>query len=421
MKPFRKYSLLVVGGLLLTAALNAQEPVQDTTSIDLPEGMSYPLDSLLSEWKIQTHIAVNPECTPLETDPKFPDSVYIDRLSRIPAVMEMPYNDIVRRYIDAYTVRMREKVSLMLAAANFYMPLFEQALEAYGLPLELRYLPVIESALNPTATSRARAVGLWQFMLATARIYGLEVNSLVDERRDPIKSSYAAARYLQTLYGMYQDWNLVIAAYNCGPGTVNKAIRRAGGKADYWAIYNYLPRETRGYVPSFIAANYVMTYYCEHGICPMNVVLPADTDTLHVNQRVHFQQIAAYCNISVEQLRSLNPEVKTDVIPGSAQKPYALRMPINAVTAYIDNEATIVAHRADELFKNRRTVNVASTARATTTAVAGSGKATRYRIRSGDTLSSIAERHGVRVSQIKQWNGMTSDRIAAGKYLNIYQ
>ena len=227
-------------------------------SIDLPKSMTYPLDSLLNDWKAKNYIDLGKDCSTAEINPLFSDSVYIDRLSRIPAVMEMPYNDIIRKFIDMYAGRLRNQVSFMLSACNFYMPIFEEALDAYGLPLELRYLPIIESALNPSAVSRAGASGLWQFMIGTGKIYGLESNSLVDERRDPIKATWAAARYLKEMYDIYGDWNLVIAAYNCGPGTINKAIRRANGETDYWKIYNYLPKETRGYVPAFIAANYVI-------------------------------------------------------------------------------------------------------------------------------------------------------------------
>ena len=262
-------------------------------SIELPQSMTYPLDSLLNDWKAKNYIDLGKDCSTSTENPLFSDSVYIDRLSRIPAVMEMPYNEIVRKFIDMYTGRLRNNVSFMLSACNFYMPIFEEALDAYGLPLELRYLPIIESALNPSARSRVGASGLWQFMLATGKMYGLESNSLIDERCDPIKATWAAARYLKDLYAIYQDWNLVIAAYNCGPGTINKAIRRAGGKTDYWEIYNFLPKETRGYVPAFIAANYVMTYYCKHNICPMETNIPDATDTIQVTKNLHFEQLAA--------------------------------------------------------------------------------------------------------------------------------
>ena len=273
--------------LFAAPATHAQESVEvlirengteRQESIELPKSMTYPLDSLLNDWKAKNYIDLGKDCSTSTVNPMFSDSVYIDRLSRMPTVMEMPYNEIVRKFIDMYAGRLRNQVAFMLSACNFYMPIFEEALDAYGLPLELKYLPVIESALNPSAVSRAGACGLWQFMLATGKIYGLESNSLVDERRDPVKATWAAAHYLKDMYDIYKDWNLVIAAYNCGPGTINKAIRRSGGKTDHWEIYNYLPKETRGYVPAFIAANYVMTYYCKHNICPMETDIPEATE-----------------------------------------------------------------------------------------------------------------------------------------------
>lgn len=392
-------------------------------SIDLPKSMTYPLDSLLNDWKAKNYIDLGKDCSTAEVNPVFSDSVYIDRLSRIPTVMEMPYNAIVRRFIDMYAGRLRNQVSFMLSACNFYMPIFEEALDAYGLPLELKYLPVIESALNPSAVSRAGASGLWQFMIGTGKIYGLESNSLVDERRDPIKASWAAARYLKDLYDIYGDWNLVIAAYNCGPGTINKAIRRANGETDYWKIYNYLPRETRGYVPAFIAANYVMTYYCDHNICPMETNIPVSTDTVKVNKNLHFEQIADICNVPLEQIKSLNPQYKKQIIPGNS-KPYTLRLPIEAISTFIDRQDTIYAHRAGELFPNRRTVEVKDKApqtRGRRAAVSGRGKLSHHTIRKGETLSSIAGRYGVSVKEIQRWNGMSGTRISAGKRLKIYK
>jgi membrane-bound lytic murein transglycosylase D len=290
-------------------------------------------------------------------NPTYPKEEFVARLSRIPSVMELAYNDIVQRFIDRYSGRLRYSVSYMLGAANFYMPLFEQALETYQLPLELKYLPIIESALNPKAVSRVGASGLWQFMLATGRQYGLEVNSLVDERRAPVKSSYAAARYLRDLYRIFGDWNLVIAAYNCGPENINKAIHRAGGEKDYWKLYPYLPAETRGYVPAFIAANYIMTYYCEHNICPMTTRLPAQTDTVVVNKNVHIEQIAAVLDLDADMIRSLNPEFRRDVIPGLT-KPYAIRLPLAETGRFIDNQDSIFAYRADELLTKRLEVTI---------------------------------------------------------------
>ena len=410
---------------LVFSTLYAQEKVETITvrndqgeneEIELPQGMLSATDSLYLDWISKNYITPI-SCESGYSNPNISDSVYIDRLQRIPAIIEMPYNDIIKKFIDQYTTKLRETVSFMLSANNLYMPIFEEALEIYGLPLELRYLPVIESALNPSAVSRAGATGLWQFMLTTGKLYGLESNSLVDERRDPIKATWAAARYLKDMYNIYKDWNLVIAAYNCGPGNVNKAIRRAGGKTDYWAIYNYLPRETRGYVPAFIAANYVMTYYCKHNICPMETNIPQATDTVQVSRNLHFEQIADICHIPLEEIKSLNPQYKRNIVPGNS-KPYTLRLPTEAISSFIDNQDTIYNHRSTELFKNRRTVaSVGTRSKAT----AGDGELTYYKIKQGDTLGTIARKFGVSVRQLRSWNGLRNNNIRAGRRLKIYK
>ena len=427
-------ALLTVCGWFSSSTVQAQESVnvlihengtERQESIELPRSMTYPLDSLLNDWKVKNYIDLSKDCSTSTDNPLFSDSTYIDRLSRMPTLMEMPYNEIVRKFIDMYTGRLRNQVAFMLSACNFYMPIFEEALDAYDLPLELRYLPIIESALNPSAVSRAGAVGLWQFMIGTAKIYGLESNSLVDERRDPIKATWAAARYLKEMYDIYKDWNLVIAAYNCGPGTINKAIRRAGGKTDYWEIYNYLPKETRGYVPAFIAANYVMTYYCKHNICPLDTNIPDATDTLQITRNLHFQQIADICGTDIEQIKSLNPQFKKSIIPGES-KPQTLRLPLADISTFIDRQDTIYTHRSNELFKNRRTVTPADPSAKrkgskATVVTKGNGEPIYYKIRSGDTLGSIAQKYGVSVNQLKSWNGLSSTRISAGKSLKIYK
>ena len=339
--------------------------------IEFPEAMTYDLDSLLNLYMSKTYLSGDNDCQMKDVNPVYSKDTYVERLSRIPSVMELAYNDVVQKFIDRYSGRLRYSVSYMLGAANFYMPIFEEALEAYQLPLELKYLPIIESALNPKAVSRAGATGLWQFMLATGKQYGLEVNSLVDERRDPVKSSYAAARYLKALYRIFGDWNLVIAAYNCGPENINKAIRRARAAAghaqddtpitaadkDYWHIYPYLPAETRGYVPAFIAANYIMTYYCDHNICPMTTRLPAQTDTVIVHRNVHLEQIAGVLGLDIDMIRSLNPEYRHDMVPGLT-KPYAIRLPLADTGRFIDNEDSIYAYRADELLNKRFEVTI---------------------------------------------------------------
>lgn len=324
--------------------------------IEFPEAMTYDLDSLLNEYMAKTYLTSG-DCNMRNENPHYPEEVYIERLSRMPTVMEMAHNNVVQQFIDRYASRLRGTIAYCLGAGNFYMPIFEEALETYQIPLELKYLPVIESALNPKAVSRVGAAGLWQFMPATGRQYNLQMNSLVDERRDPIKASYAAAHLLSDLYKVFGDWNLVIAAYNCGPGNVSKAIQRSGGSKDYWQIYPYLPRETRGYVPAFIAANYMMTYYSLHNICPMSSRLPAQTDTVMVTKKIHLEQIAKVLNIDIEMLRALNPMYRHDIIPGNTE-PYVLRLPLSDVNRYIENEDAICNYRANELLTNRTIVEV---------------------------------------------------------------
>ena len=324
--------------------------------IEFPEAMTFDLDSLMGLYMSKTYLSTG-DCNMKDENPTFTPEEYIERLRRMPTIMEMGYNEIVQRFIDRYMGRLRHSVSFMLGAANFYVPIFEEALEAYQVPLELKYLPVIESALNPKAVSRVGATGLWQFMLGTGKQYGLEVNSLVDERRDPVRASYAAARYLRDLYRIFGDWNLVIAAYNCGPGNINKAIHRSGGLKDYWQLYPYLPAETRGYVPAFIAANYAMTYYCEHNICPMSTRLPLQTDTIVVDRDVHLEQISAVLDLDIEMLRSLNPQYRRDIVPGTTKK-YAIRLPMADTGRFIDMQDSIYSYRATELLTKRAVVDV---------------------------------------------------------------
>lgn len=417
--------------------------------IDLPEAMTSEYDSLLSVYNSKTYLKVNTECNMPDINPVYDKETYKERLARIPSVIELPYNDVVQKFIDRYSGHLRRSVSIMLGAQNFYMPTFEEALEAYGLPLELKYLPVIESALNPNAVSHVGATGLWQFMLNTGKRYGLEVNSMVDERRDPVRASYAAAQYLRDLYHIFGDWNLVIAAYNCGPETINKAIHRSKGEKDYWQIYPYLPKETRGYVPAFIAANYIMTYYCDHNICPMQADLPAKTDTVVVNRDVHFEQVAKVLDMDVEQIKQLNPQYRRNIINGSA-KPSSLRLPAALVGKFIDNEDSIYAYHPDELLTKRTEVEVnestPSYQRASVSSSKGkgstrnnhgnsnnnrgkkgkkgrkngkSGGERNITIRNGDTLSDIAKRNGTTVKKLKKLNKISGSNIRAGKKIRV--
>ena len=329
---------------ILVKGSNGREEV-----IEIPEGLIVD-DEQGDDYMTRTYLsgdstAISPaDSTTLATE------VYIDRLRRMPTAIEMPWNEVVQKFIDRYSGRLRRTVSVMLGKSNFFMPAFEEALEVYGLPLELKYLPVIESALNPNAVSSVGAGGLWQFMVSTGKRYGLKVNTMIDERRDLVKSSLAAAHYLSDLYEMFGDWNLVIAAYNCGPGNITKAIQRSGGVKDYWQIYPYLPAETRGYVPAFIAANYIMTYYCEHDIVPMETTLPEATDTIMLFRNVHLEQVSKVLGIDIEKLRMLNPQYRRDIVTGYSE-PTDLRLPKEYISKYIEMEDSIVAYNVDELMK----------------------------------------------------------------------
>ena len=391
----------------------AEEPLA-ADSLILPEGMqAHELDSLLNDWNVRSHLTADDSCNATGENPQFTEEEYISRLSRLPNVIEMPYNKEVRRYIDQYCERMRRSISIFLGAGNFYIPLFEEALESYQLPLELKYLPIIESALNPKATSRVGAAGLWQFMIATGKQYGLEVTSLVDERRDPIKSSYAAARYLKDLYDMFGDWTLVIASYNCGPNNTLKAITRAGGVKDYWKIYPYLPAETRGYVPAFIAANYVMNYYCQHNICPLETNLPQSADTLNVTRNVYMEQIVDLCGVSMDEVKALNPQYRTNLIPGES-RPCTIKLPSSAVAAFLTAGDSIYTHRIGELAKNRKVVEVDESK------ASSSSKGSRtVTVRKGDTLGSIAQRNRTTVTKIKRLNGLKNNNIRVGQKLRV--
>jgi len=386
----------------------------DTTSY-VPSQFDNTLDLMLHSWMVQ--YADSSNCKSSDIPVVVSDSIYKLRLSKMPCLMEMPYNSAVRSFIDIYTVRKRRQVEYMIGMSDYYFPIFEQVLGANNLPLELKYLPIIESALNTTAVSPMGAAGLWQFMIATGRMYGLEINSLVDERLSPVKATNAAAHFLKDLYSIYGDWNLVIAAYNCGPGNVNKAIRRSGGKRDFWTIYPYLPRETRGYVPVFISANYALYYSAEHNICPAIVNMPVITDTIMVRQRIHLEQIAIVLNLPIEEIRLLNAQYRKDIIPGNI-KPYALCLPQNYANTFIDKYAQIVAYKADELVNTRRN-EIEAVSLLAPVSVGGSGRVIYYKVRHGQNLGEIAARHGVSVSKLKRWNNIRGSRIKAGQRLKI--
>ena len=411
---------IALSAALCAAALCAQarpsiltlaDAAADSTVV-FPESVETDVNRMMQNWYLQNYTALDKEVDN-RPDVATTDAELIERLQAIPTTIEMPFNSVVRQYIDMYTGRKRSLVESMLGMSLYYMPIFEQAIEKEGIPIELKYLPVIESAMNPDAVSRAGAVGLWQIMLPTARGLGLEINTLVDERRDPVRSSEAAARYLRELYDIYKDWSLAIAAYNCGPGNVNKALRRAGDDArkDFWAIYPYLPRETRGYVPCFIAATYVMNYYNKHNISPALAKKPIVTDSVHVSRRVHFQQIADILKLPVEQLQVLNPQYRKQEIPGTPERPWPLVLPANQTYAYIMSEDAIAAHNAD-LYARRDVVEPATGMEgrpATVDGQEGEWVVTEdvkwHKVRRNETMASIARRYGVRLKSLKRWNG----------------
>lgn len=411
---------IALSAALCAAALCAQarpsiltlaDAAADSTVV-FPESVETDVNRMMQNWYLQNYTALDKEVDN-RPDVATTDAELIERLQAIPTTIEMPFNSVVRQYIDMYTGRKRSLVESMLGMSLYYMPIFEQAIEKEGIPIELKYLPVIESAMNPDAVSRAGAVGLWQIMLPTARGLGLEINTLVDERRDPVRSSEAAARYLRELYDIYKDWSLAIAAYNCGPGNVNKALRRAGDDArkDFWAIYPYLPRETRGYVPCFIAATYVMNYYNKHNISPALAKKPIVTDSVHVSRRVHFQQIADILKLPVEQLQVLNPQYRKQEIPGTPDRPWPLVLPANQTYAYIMSEDAIAAHNAD-LYARRDVVEPATGMEARPATVDGqegewvvTEDVKWHKVRHNETMASIAKRYGVSLKSLKRWNG----------------
>ncbi len=418
-----KIFLAAAGVFLVSGSASAQSvlSVSDASlesSLIMPESCETNTKTMLEDWYLKNYIVLDYEADKKNTG-KLDDDLLIERLGKLPTVIEMPFNSLVKSAIRYYANR-PQLVENMLGLSLYYMPIFEAALERHRMPLELKYLPVIESALVPTAVSKAGAGGLWQFMPPTAKGLGLEINSLVDQRRDPYLASDAAARYLKQLYQTYDDWSLAIAAYNCGPGNVNKALRRAGdGKHDFWEIYPFLPAETRGYVPTFIAANYIMNYHKDHNISPALARRPLVTDTVHVTRRVHFDQISQVMDIPVAELRALNPQFRTDLIPGDI-RPYSLVLPSLQAYAYIVNEDSIVNHNATK-YSRRGVVEPASGA--------SSGRDSRgeyydeevvkwHTVKKGETLSKIARKYGVSVADIRKYNRVGKS-VKAGKKLKI--
>lgn len=372
-------------------------------------------DSLLNLWYVQKKVAQSEEgyfdMDSVCFQSNVPDSVYVERIREMNSFITLPYNDIVKNYIIKYSEKMPTSIGKILGLCEYYMPIFEEIFSQYDMPEELRAMAVIESAMNPLAVSRVGAKGMWQFMYSTAKIYGLHIDSFVDERLDPIKSAHAAAQYLQDAYEIFGDWNLAIASYNCGAGNVNKAIRRSGGKRAFWDIWPYLPRETRGYVPAFVGALYTMNYYKEHGIRPVTVETPAHVDTFHINKMLHLKQVSELTGAPLEDLKNLNPQYRHEIIPGN-EREYILRIPYTYTNAFLEHEDSLYRHKADIYF-NPVTIKKIKDG--------GDGERVVYRVKSGDYLGKIAANHGTTVAKIKKWNNLTTNDIRVGQRLIIYR
>jgi len=408
--------------LFFSVAYLSANAVNDTIIIksdDNLERISRDLDSLVNSWYVRTALRHLPDNSADSVIAEFSDSVYKERLRRINSIISLPYNNnIIRNCIHVYTEKRLESTMAILGLQDYYFPMIEDIFDSYGLPAELKYMAVIESALNPVAVSRVGATGMWQFLYSTGKLYGLTINSIVDERRDPVKATYAAARYLKDMWNIYHDWVLVIAAYNCGPGNVDKAIRRSGNRKDYWQIYYRLPRETRGYIPQYIAAAYILNYYREHNIKPLQIDLPVSTDTVMINKDIHLTQISEVMNIPLEELRALNPQYKTGLIPG-ATKPQSLTLPMNHVGNFIDLTDTISNYKHDiYLSKTNLTVNPSRSVYLPPD-IKGKTKI-YYTVKDGDNLGFVSEWFHVGLSELRYWNDIYSNTIRVGQRLAIF-
>jgi len=418
---FKKYFILFI--IFSQVSLSrANEPFnKDTISdpVHTYSNFDVNLDSLINLWYLQNAIKTDYSDTSFsEIIPDFPDSVYINRLQQLPSIIELSYNKIVRNYIHVYTKKRRKSVETMIGLSDYYFPIIEDIFESYGIPTELKYMAVIESALNPRAVSRVGATGMWQFMYGTARMYDLTINSYIDDRRDPIKAAHAAALFMKDLYSMFNDWTLVIAAYNCGPGNVNKAIRRTGGKRDFWEIYYHLPRETRGYVPAYIAAAYTFNYYQEHNLHPRYPEIPIATDTIGLSDNLHLEQVSEVLNIPLKALQDLNPQYKRNIIPAKGTN-LSITIPLEFVGAFIDQEDSIFNYKDSIYFNADNTIRNPKKSYYVPQAPTNRAKLL-YTVKSGDNLGFISSWYNVKASDIRYWNNIRGNMIRVGQKLNIY-
>jgi membrane-bound lytic murein transglycosylase D len=417
-----KFKAILIIFFFLAIKANAAPDV-DTIIIrtdNNSERIARDLDSLVNTWYVK--IAIKNKLVENDTDTlayQCPDSVYINRLNKINSVINLPFNNIVRNHIEVYTVRQREKFCAVLGLKDYYFPMIEDVFDSYGLPAEFKYMAVIESALNPNAVNRrSGAAGMWQFMYSTGRMYGLTINSIIDERKDPVKATHAAARYIKDLYNIYKDWVLVIAAYDCGPGNVNKAIKRSGNKKDYWGIYYRLPRETRGYIPQYIAAAYAVTYYAEHNLQPLPLNIPVATDTIMVNKDIHLAQISEVMGIPLGELEALNPQYRTGLVPGSS-KPMSLTLPMNHLGDFMDLTDTIRQYKPDVYLNKRTLIDDPTRSSYVTTNIKGKTKLI-YTVKDGDNIGFISEWYHVGLSDLRNWNNIYRNNIRVGQKLVVY-
>ena len=396
---------------------------ENKVSAGLEDYTTLNTDTLLGQWYMHRQSRIpgreqyNMDSVRFTTD--VPDSVLMKRLTQMNSFISLPYNETVKNYMILYSEKMPTKMGEMLGLAQYYMPIFEETFRQYGLPMELKYVAIIESALNPRAESRVGAKGMWQFMYRTAINYGLKVDSYSDERMDPIASVDAAARYFRDAYRIFGDWALAISAYNCGSGNVNKAIKRAGGRTDFWSVYDYLPRETRGYVPAMVGAMYAFRYANEYGLRPDPINMPVYVDTFHIHKNLHFRQISEVLGIPLDDVRDLNPQYYTDIVPGEGGDE-VLRLPFNYTSAFLDLQDSVYRYKTDVLFAakvqdGRETV----AGRPVPTSRGATGQWVYYKVKSGDSLGKIARKYHCTVKQLKNWNNLKSDRINIGQRLKV--
>ncbi len=423
-----KRILSVIVGLISFVVVYSQQPdtnqVSDTVDTAVEHQTLSNLDSLMNLWYVRQTVSDTVSSQNLNHYVDVPDSVIIRRLHYINTLIPLTYNKRVRWWIHFY-LRQNKIIPAFLGLSKVYFPIFEQILDKYNLPLELEYLPIIESAFNVRARSRAGAVGLWQIMYFTGKLYGLEINSLVDQRMDPYAATDAAARILRDLYKKYGDWYLALAAYNAGPRSVNKAIVRSGGKTDFWKIYPYLPRETRQYIPGFIAIIYVMHYAKEHNYYPLPIHFDlVNTDTVMVRDTLHLKQVSEVLHIPLDQLRDLNPEYKWDIIPGQI-KPYPLRLPADKVLDFIRLQDSIYHYKDSVFFRSNIVVSPSYyTARWGYYYPCRAPRRGRvklyYTVKPGDTYGYIADWFDVTIRDLKCWNHRYSNRLRAGERIVVY-